>query len=175
MICTDLISHIWKSVSNPMYAGSMHAAAIAMAWHEWREGFALPCLLGQCTDVTWCKQLARISGNRGFRSSNLNAFCWLDSAWCMPIHCIVLFVYIMMSMHTRTTMCICLLLNCTLADGCARQYSVPVFHIVTGSSDCTFDNNYTQNHHPVPFLCPWLRLCLTVVDIKFAVKQISQF
>jgi hypothetical protein len=35
-----------------------------------------------------------------------------------------------------------------------------------------FDNNYTQNRHPVPF-APGL--CLTVVDIKFAVKQISQF
>jgi hypothetical protein len=33
-----------------------------------------------------------------------------------------------------------------------------------------FDN--TQNPHPVPF-APGL--CLTVVDIKFAVKQISQF
>jgi hypothetical protein len=70
-----------------------------------------------------------------------------------------LFVYIMMSMHTRTTMpmCVCLLLNCTLFrllptavhDSAVYRYST---HWLIRLH---FDNNYTQNHHPVPFLCPW--------------------
>jgi hypothetical protein len=43
-------------------------------------------------------------------------------------------------------------------------------------ADQTVLYNYTHNHHPVavPFLCPWPVPDL-VMDIKFAVKQISQF
>jgi hypothetical protein len=89
---------------------------------------SVPC---QCTDVTWCKQLARISGESRF-SSNLNADSTVHDA-----EAYTLFVYIMMSIHARMTIvCMSSFELHTFASGCTRQYSVPVFH--TGWSDCTF-------------------------------------
>jgi hypothetical protein len=52
-------------------------------------------------------------------------------------------------------MCVCLLhLNCKLLlmavhDSIVYRYSTLADRTVH------FDKNYTQNHHPVPFLCPW--------------------
>jgi hypothetical protein len=113
-----------------------------------------------------CKQLARISGNRGFQVTSMlftlqcmmhrPIHCWCTS-WCQCIH---------------IRRCVCLLLNCALADGCTRQYSVPVFH--TGWSDCTFWQQLHPKSPPSALSLPRPGLCLTVVDIKFAVKQISQ-
>jgi hypothetical protein len=80
-----------------------------------------------------------------------------------------LFLFIMISMHIRTTMCVCLLLNCTLADGCAQQYSVPVFHTCWSDYILTTTTPKITTQCPLPLTCAWL------VDIKFSVKQISQF
>jgi hypothetical protein len=56
-----------------------------------------------------------------------------------------------MSMHTRTMICVCLL-NCTLADGCAQQYSVPVFH--TGWSDYILTTTTPKIATQCPFFAP---------------------
>jgi hypothetical protein len=65
-------------------------------------------------------------------------------------------------MHKRTTMCVCLLLNCTLelhtfADGCTWQYSVPVFQ--TGWSDYFMTTTTPKITIQCPFFAPGL--CLT--------------
>jgi hypothetical protein len=108
--------------------------------HDWRDGFALPCLPGQCTDVTSCKQLARISGNQ----NNLNTFCRLDSAWCTGL-CIVS-VHHDLNAYTYDDVCMCFELH---------DSTVYRFGHTSWSQTVHFDNNYTQKHHPVPFLCPW--------------------
>jgi hypothetical protein len=121
-----------------MHAGSHARSRDQHAWIGMMEGrfrSSNPCLVPcQCNDVTWCKQLARMESRF---SSNLNAFCRLDSAWCIGL-CIVCVhhdVNACAYMHVQHARMSSFKLD-TFAGGCTRQYSVPVFH--TGWSDCTF-------------------------------------
>jgi hypothetical protein len=66
-------------------------------------------------------------------------FVYIMHAWCQCIHvrrCVYVFFWIA---HLPTTV-----LNSTV-----NRYSTLPDQTVH------FDNNYTPNHHPVPFLCPW--------------------
>jgi hypothetical protein len=111
---------------------------------EWREGYALKCLSAQCTDVTWCKQLA--PGYRGIEvSSNLNAICRLDSAWCIGLY--IVCVHHDVNAYTYNDVC----MSSFELHTCRRLYT---------TVQCTgiphwLIRLYTPNHHPVPFLCPW--------------------
>jgi hypothetical protein len=154
----------------------MHAATIAMApgmpaWHdEWREGFALPCLPFWANVLT----LHNVNSSPGYQaievfSSNLNAFCRLDSARCIGLY--IVCVHYDVNTCTYHNVCtVCLLLNCTLLPMAVHDSTYGTVYRYSTLADQTTPPKITTQ---CPFFAPGL--CLTVVDIKFAVKQISQF
>jgi hypothetical protein len=97
-----------------------------------------------------------------FRSSNPclpfcanNAFCRLDSAWCIGLYivCVHHDVNACAYTHIQRYVCMSSFELHTFAGGCTD--STVYRYSTLADQTVHFDNNYTQNHHPVPFLCPW--------------------
>jgi hypothetical protein len=117
------------------------------------EGFALPIHVFRSVPMYWCKQLARISRF----SSNLYAFCRLDSAWCIGLCIVCEHRDVNACAYTHVQRCVCLLLNCTLLPAAVHDSTVYQYSTL---ADQTI---FWQQLHPksppsalsLPLACAW--------------------